>query len=55
MKRGRHKRPLMNVVGGLGIVLAMGGILNIYPLGWGIFLAFAAWILGAVVVNFLFG
>ena len=44
----------MTIVGGLGVILAIGGIVNLYPLGWGLGLAFAVWILGVAVVNFLF-
>ena len=48
---GRKKTPLMGLVGGIGVVVALGGVLGLYPLTWAIFLAFAVWIIGATLVN----
>ena len=45
--------PVMGVIGGIGVVALLGGALGIYSMVWGIFLAFAIWIIGATLVNFL--
>ena len=48
----RRKKPLMGLVGGLGVVIAMGGfVAGWYPVGTTITLTFAVWILGALLVN----
>lgn len=49
----RHrKRQWMGVVGGLGVVIALGGLVGgWYPLGTTIALTFGVWIMGAVLVN----
>lgn len=50
----KHKRTaLMGVVGGLGVVAALGGVVGIYPWNWAIFAAFGIWIVGAVLVNLM--
>lgn len=48
------KKPLMGVVGGLGVaVFLLGAVGGLYPLGLSIALAFAIWIVGATLVNLL--
>ncbi|MCG6904206.1 MAG: hypothetical protein LJE68_16155 [Rhodobacter sp.] len=50
----KHKKPaLMGLVGGLGVVAALGGIVGLYPWNTAIFAAFAIWIIGATFVNFM--
>ena len=44
------RRALQGVVGGAGVVAALGGVLGIYSLAVGIFAAFAIWIIGATLV-----
>ncbi|MFZ7089691.1 hypothetical protein [Primorskyibacter sp. 2E233] len=48
----RKKKPLMGLVGGLGVVVAMGGLIGgWYSFGTMIVLTFGIWILGALLVN----
>jgi hypothetical protein len=50
----RKKKPLMGLVGGIGVVAAMGGFIGgWYSVGNTIVLTFAIWIIGALLVNLL--
>lgn len=53
MSGKRNRNGVMGVIGGAGVVAALGGFLGIYPWTWGIFLAFAIWIIGATLANWL--
>lgn len=51
--RGK-KKALMGVVGGAGVVAALGGFVGgWYSTGTTIVLAFGTWILGATIVNLI--
>jgi hypothetical protein len=50
----RRKRPLMGLVGGLGVVAALAGLVGgFYSPTTSIVLAFGIWIIGATLVNVL--
>lgn len=50
----KRKRPLMGLVGGLGVVAALGGFVGgFYAPATAIVLALAIWIVGATLVGVL--
>ncbi|EPX76206.1 hypothetical protein [Salipiger mucosus] len=50
----RKKKPLMGLVGGIGVVTGLAGAVGLLPGPLAIVLTFGIWIIGALIVELIF-
>ena len=47
-----QKNALLSLLGGIGLLILLGGVFNLYPFNYGLLGAFAFWIVAGVLRSY---